>query len=59
MEKIKAEYCKVDAGTVEDGLLDLQRAVEHARKTSLLKAGMKTQLARIEQFSCRRNKADF
>jgi len=49
-EKIEVDYPKVDADTVEDKLLNLQRAVEHLRKARLLKAGMKTQLDRIEQF---------
>jgi len=49
-EKIEVEYPNVDADTVEDKLLNLQRAVEHLRKARLLKAGMKTKLDRIEQF---------
>jgi len=48
--KIEVDYPKVDADTVEDKLLNLQRAVEHLRKARLLKSGLKTQLDRIEQF---------
>jgi len=48
--KIEVDYPKVDADTVEDKLLNLQRALEHLRKARLLKTGLKTQLDRIEQF---------
>ena len=48
--KIEVDYPKVDADTVEDKLLNLQRALEHLRKARLLKNGLKTQLDRIEQF---------
>ncbi len=50
MGKIEVDYPKVDADTVEDKLLNLQRAVEHLGKARLLKSGLKTQLDRIEQF---------
>ena len=42
--KIEVDYPKVDADTVEDKLLNLQRALEHLRKARLLKTGLKTQL---------------
>ena len=38
------------ANTVEDKLLNLQRALEHLRKVRLLKGGLKTQLDRTEHF---------
>jgi len=39
-----------EADTVEDKLLNLQRALKHLRKARLLKGGLKTQLHRTEQF---------
>ncbi len=39
--KIEVNYPKVDADTIEDKLLNLQRAMEHLRKARLLKAGLK------------------
>lgn len=50
---------KVDADTVEDKLLNLQRAVEHLRKARLFKAGRKTQLDRIEPFHARETEQAF
>ena len=45
--KIEVDYPKVDADTIEDKLLNLQRAMKHLRKARLLKAGLMT---KIEQF---------
>ena len=39
-----------EADTVDNKLLNLQRALEHLRKARLLKGGLKTQLDRAEQF---------
>ena len=35
--KIEVDYPKVDADTIEDKLLNLQRGLEHLRKARLLK----------------------
>ena len=39
--KIEVDYPKVDADTIEDKLLNLQRGLEHLRKARLLKNGPK------------------
>ncbi len=49
--KIEVDYPKVDADTVEDKFLNLQRALEHLRKERLLKTGLKTQKVELNNFT--------